>query len=59
MRASREHGIPDRRLRERGESGLPSPLPVYRTDVSLTLPTTTSDHPVNNPNYKGCLDHKA
>jgi hypothetical protein len=38
---------------------LPSALPSYGTDVSLTLPGPTSGFPVTNPNYKGCLDHKA
>ncbi len=39
---------------------LPSPLPNYGTDVTLTLPMGGAfGFSVTNPNYKGCLDHKA
>ncbi len=34
---------------------LPSPLPNYGTDVSLTLPTPAGGLSTPNPNYKGCL----
>jgi len=37
---------------------LPSPLPNYGTDVTLTSPTPAgfaSFNPVSNPNYKGCI----
>ncbi len=34
---------------------LPSPLPNYGTDVSLTLPTPAGGLSDPNPNYKGCL----
>ncbi len=34
---------------------LPSPLPSYGTDVSLTLPTPASGLTYPNPAYKGCL----
>ncbi len=34
---------------------LPSPLPAYGTDVSLTLPTPASRLADPNPAYKGCL----
>ncbi len=35
---------------------LPSPLPNYGTDVSLTLPTPSSGLADPNPAYKGCLN---
>jgi hypothetical protein len=35
--------------------GLPTPIPTYGTDVSLTLPTPASFETTTNPNYKGCL----
>ncbi len=34
---------------------LPSPLPSYGTDVSLTLPTPAGGLSTPNPHYKGCL----
>jgi hypothetical protein len=34
---------------------LPSPIPTYGTDVSLTLPTPASFQANSNPYYKGCL----
>jgi hypothetical protein len=38
---------------------LPVPIPVYGTDVNLTLPTssglTTNGMTETNPNYKGCI----
>ncbi len=34
---------------------LPSPLPSYGTDVSLTLPTPAGGLTTPNPAYKGCL----
>jgi hypothetical protein len=37
------------------DSNLPSPLPNYGTDVSLTLPTAASGLSYPNPAYKGCL----
>ncbi len=33
---------------------LPSPMPSYGTDVSLTLPTAAGGLSDPNPNYKGC-----
>ncbi len=39
---------------------LPNPLPNYGTDVSIALPIGGAfGFSVNNPNYKGCLDHNA
>jgi hypothetical protein len=35
--------------------GLPSPVPTYGTDVSLTLPTSAGGLTDPNPNYRGCL----
>ncbi len=35
---------------------LPSPLPEYGSDVSLTLPTAASGFSDPNPLYKGCLN---
>ncbi len=34
---------------------LPSPLPVYGTDVNLTLPTAAGGLSTPNPTYKGCI----
>jgi hypothetical protein len=39
--------------------GLPSPVPTYGTDVSLTLPTGAGGLSDPNFSYKGCLDHHA
>jgi hypothetical protein len=37
-------------------ANLPSPLPSYGTDVSITLPTALLGYnTITNPNYKGCL----
>ncbi len=38
-----------------GNNRLPSPLPNYGTDVSLTLPTPAGGVTTPNPNYIGCL----
>jgi hypothetical protein len=38
---------------------LPTPLPTYGTDVSLTPPIPTSGNVVANPNFKGCISHGA
>jgi hypothetical protein len=37
------------------QSQLPTPIPNYGTDVSLTLPTPVSGITITNPNYKGCI----
>jgi hypothetical protein len=34
---------------------LPSPIPAYGTDVTLTPPTGVGGVTVSNPNYKGCV----
>jgi hypothetical protein len=34
---------------------LPSPIPAYGTDVTLTPPAAASGNTVSNPNYKGCI----
>jgi starch-binding outer membrane protein, SusD/RagB family len=34
---------------------LPTPIPTYGSDVSLTLPTPASGANTGNPYYKGCL----
>ncbi|HWZ57422.1 MAG TPA: hypothetical protein VNW46_00500 [Gemmatimonadaceae bacterium] len=34
---------------------LPSPLPTYGTDVSISLPTAKGGSTTTNSNYKGCL----
>ncbi len=38
-----------------GDPSLPSPLPAYGSDVSLTLPTSAGGFSTSNPNYKGCM----
>jgi hypothetical protein len=37
------------------QSQLPTPIPNYGTDVSLTLPTPQSGVSITNPSYKGCI----
>ncbi len=41
---------------ENGQNpALPTPIPNYGSDVSLTLPTPAGQAVISNPNYKGCL----